>query len=150
MTANTCYKSVSMSQYCYNYLNPGTFFFFFSNVIISFDLIWTPKLPGDGDNWEPLKLFEAHFMKYFGIWIAIHVCGQRLMHWIWSIVIFPKQLRFRSPFINLAERYIILSNKFRKYSVLPKIGQRFWFDLPNYLVLETIGKRSICLEHTLW
>ena len=42
-----------------------------------------------------------------GIWLRIHFSGQRLMHRLRSTIIFPKMLRWKCQFENLAEIHII-------------------------------------------
>ena len=47
-------------------------------------------------------------MQNIGTWPRLQFPGQRLMHRLWSTIIFPKMLRLNYPFENSAEIYRIL------------------------------------------
>jgi len=61
---------------------------------------------------EPIRKhssFSEPISKHsIGIWLRIHFSGQRLMHRLPSTIIFPKMLRWKCQFENLAEIYKIL------------------------------------------
>ena len=61
-----------------------------------------------------LELFGKHYScseqiswDDMSIWLRIHFSGQRLMHRLWSALIFLKMLRLKCQSENLTEMYII-------------------------------------------
>ena len=62
-----------------------------------------PKGPVLELTWSHLRSSEHILLQDIGIWPWLQYSGQRLMHWFWSIIIFPKMLHLKCQFENLAE-----------------------------------------------
>ena len=65
-----------------------------------------------------------------GIWQSIRFYGQRFMHWLRGIIIFPQLLRWRSWFENFAYVYIMILLKEKKLINVSSL--RFMFVSINH------------------